>query len=251
MNTSLNPTTAEKVVIIIPTYNESNIIAETIHQVFEYTKNIHGFDVEILVFDSASTDQTQQIVRDLIQNQYKKLHLQTEPHKSGLGSAYLQAMNYAIDQLKADIVVEFDADLSHQPKYIAPMLACLKNCDVVVGSRYIPGGSVPDDWGIHRKLLSLLGNYVARYFLIHQYTDLTSGFRASRASVLKSILPKQFLSDHYAYKLDLMWLLHNSKAKILEFPIQFVERTQGKSKLPTNAILDALRVIFIKRFNLR
>lgn len=237
----------ENVVIIIPTYNEALIISETIHQVFEQTQTLEDFDVQILVFDSASTDKTPEIVRNLISHYHHKLHLEAEPQKTGLGSAYTQAMNYALNQLNADIIVEFDADLSHQPQYIPSMLEKIKTCDVVVGSRYISGGSIPENWSIHRKALSLLGNYVARMVLTRQYKDLTSGFRLIRRETLQKALSTPFLSNQYAYKLHLMWLLHRQKARIVEFPIAFIDRTHGTSKLPTNSILDALRVIFTLR----
>ncbi len=233
----------EKVVIIIPTYNEAPIIEETIFQVFEATHALSSFDTHILVFDSASTDQTTQIIQKLILTYSPHLHLQVEPHKTGLGSAYLQAMNYALNQLQADIVIEFDADLSHQPHYIEPMLNLLKNYDVVVGSRYITGGSIPKNWQLHRKIFSLLGNYVARFVLTQQYTDLTSGFRITRREILAKVLPQQFLSNHYAYKLHLFWLLHRHGARIVEFPIQFIDRCEGYSKLPSNSVFDSLRVI--------
>ena len=238
----------QKVVVMIPTYNEELVIEETIRQVFEETTQLPGFSLEILIFDSASTDATQAVVKKLIAQYSDKLHLQVEPNKTGLGSAYIQAMNYALLQLNADIVVEFDADLSHQPRYLAPMLAELKTCDVVIGSRYIKGGAIPGNWALQRKLLSVLGNQIARYTLTRCYHDLTSGFRATRREVLCKILPNKFYSNHYAYKLHLIWLLHQHKAHILEFPIHFVDREQGQSKLPANSIKDALRVIAKLRY---
>lgn len=246
----MNATTAhkEKVVVIIPTYNEALIIAETISQVFAVTQNLDEFTVDILIFDSASTDETQSIVQALIPQYSGQLHLQTEPQKTGLGSAYLQAMNYALLEIKADIVIEFDADLSHQPMYLAPMLNLLKTCDVVMGSRYIKGGSIPANWGFQRKLLSVLGNQVARFTMSRHYHDLTSGFRATRCTVLSTILPEQFYSKHYAYKLHLLWLLHRNQADIRELPIEFIDRERGESKLPANSIKDALRVIAKLRY---
>lgn len=236
---------SETVVIIIPTYNEAAGIADTLHAVFHAT---HTLDhLHVLVFDSASTDATQSIVNTL-QGTYPNLHLKTESHKSGLGSAYLQAMRYALTDMGADIVFEFDADLSHKPEYIIPMLKQLEICDVVVGSRYVKGGSIPANWGWHRKLLSIMGNQVARQLLTRQYKDFTSGFRATRRKALLDVLPKQFLSSHYAYKLELLWLLHKNKAKICEYPIEFVDREKGFSKLPANSIVDSLRVVLTLRF---
>ena len=239
--------TIEKVVIIIPTYNEADVIEETLAAVFSATQSIQNSDVHVLVFDSASTDDTQKIITNLAANN-DHLHLQTELQKSGLGSAYMQAMHYALDKLSADIVFEFDADLSHDPKYIAPMLDKIKTCDVVVGSRYVAGGSIPADWGWHRKLMSVMGNWISRAVLTPVYKDFTSGFRATRRDMLKKSLPERFLSNQYAYKIHLLWVLHKNKAKICEYPIAFVDRQKGVSKLPTNSIVDSLRVLFVLRF---
>lgn len=236
----------QKVVIIVPTYNEALTIQETVLQIFATTAAVSGYDLHVLIFDSASTDETQAIVTAMLPL-YSRLHLQAEPTKTGLGSAYWQAMHYALSDLAADVVIEFDADLSHQPKYIEPILELLDTHDVVVGSRYVPGGNIPSDWGWHRKLLSKLGNYVARAILTPKYKDFTSGFRATRRQALLTALPKRFLSQHYAYKLELLWNLHKNKASIGEYPIEFIDRQKGQSKLPTNSIVDSLRVISILR----
>lgn len=237
----------EKVVIIIPTYNEALAIEETLLQVFQAIALISNQEIHVLVFDSASTDNTCDLIVRL-QATYPHLHLKKEAKKSGLGSAYLQAMRYALTNLSADIIFEFDADLSHQPKYIAPMLDKLKTHDVVLGSRYIRGGEIPANWGWHRKFLSVLGNYIARFTLTSKYKDFTSGFRATRREALKQALPELFLSNHYAYKLELLWLLHQNKASICEYPIVFIDRTHGQSKLPANSIIDSLRVLLTLRF---
>ncbi len=243
-----NSSKKENVVIIIPTYNEASVIQTTIEQVFASVEPTDQYEVHILIFDSASTDNTQQIVASL-QNNHPNLHLCNEPQKSGLGSAYLQAMNYALTSLNADIIFEFDADLSHQPKYIRPILDMLQTCDCVLGSRYVDGGSIPNDWALHRKLFSVLGNYVARAVLTPKYKDFTSGFRATRRQQLLKILPHRFLTNNYAYKMQLLWLLHKNKAKIREYPIDFIDRNEGYSKLPKNSIIDSLRVVFTLRYH--
>jgi dolichol-phosphate mannosyltransferase len=236
----------QNVVVIIPTYNESLVIETTIHQVFKALSS-NDIIAHVLVFDSCSTDNTQELILGL-KATYPLLHLQTEPRKTGLGSAYLQAMRYALTELNADIVVEFDADLSHQPHYLPKMMEQMRTHDVVVGSRYIKGGSIPKNWGWHRKVLSVLGNWVARCALTPRYKDFTSGFRATHYLVLNKILPKQFISNNYAYKLELLWLLHKAKAKISEYPIEFIDREQGLSKLPANSIIDSLRVLATLRY---
>ena len=234
----------ENVTIIIPTYNESAVIEETIIEVSKFIADVPEKHINILIFDSASTDNTQALVRGL-QHQYPHLHLRSELKKSGLGSAYMQAMKIALNELSADVVFEFDADLSHQPCYILPMLERLKTSDVVVGSRYVKGGSIPKDWG---KLFSVVGNWIARAVLTPRYKDFTSGFRATRRHALQKALPSVFLSNQYAYKLQLLWCLHQTKAHICELPIAFIDRTKGESKLPTNSVLDSLRVIFTLRY---
>src|SRR3990167_10227213 len=177
----------EKVVIIIPTYNEAEVIEGTLHALHEVCNNSVDFDIQVLVFDSASTDNTPMLVRKM-QTSYNWLHMQTEKQKSGLGSAYLQAMRYALDKMSADLVIEFDADLSHQPKYLLPMLEISKKCDVVLGSRYVKGGSIPKNWGLHRKIISVFGNVITILFLTFKYKDFTSGFRVTRRQFLSQAL---------------------------------------------------------------
>ncbi|MBA2650377.1 MAG: polyprenol monophosphomannose synthase [Legionella sp.] len=237
----------EKVVIIIPTYNEAIGIEQTIHEVFSHTVNCLNHEICILIFDSASTDNTAEKVKSL-QSSYPNLKLQSEAKKTGLGSAYLQAMTYALNALQADVIIEFDADLSHQPKYLKDLLEVIKTCDVVVGSRYILGGSIPSDWSWHRKALSIVGNYIARFFLTFKYKDFTTGFRATRRASLLKALPTKFISSAYAYKIELLWRLHRNQAIIVEHPIDFIDRKQGYSKLPTNSILDTFKVLFRLRF---
>lgn len=238
----------EKVVIVIPTYNEAMVIEDTVDKLNKCIDLIEGFDIEILIFDSASTDRTTDCIKNL-QNKYNNVCFCSEESKTGLGIAYHKAMRYAMDILQADIVFEYDADGSHQAKYIEPMLNRIQKADVVVGSRYAPGGSIPSNWGAKRKLLSNLGNMITRLVLSPKHKDYTSGFRATRTRVLREIWPNKFLSSGYAYKLHLYWLLHKYTSRIIEFPIQFIDREKGFSKLPANSIGDSLRVIFTLRLN--
>lgn len=232
------------VVIIIPTYNERDVIAKTIDDLQYEFKKINDHEMNILIFDSQSPDGTIDIVKQK-QQQFDNLHLETEPKKSGLGGAYIKAMQYAIQSLKADIVFEFDADGSHQPHHIPTMLQALsKGADVVVGSRFVDGGSIPKDWGLSRKLLSTLGNWLSRLVLSNQYKDYTSGFRATRTSFLKKIDLNALLSKGYAYKIHLFWELHLAGANIVECPIDFIDREIGYSKLPKSNAIESLYLIF-------
>jgi dolichol-phosphate mannosyltransferase len=237
-----------KTVIIIPTYNESAVIESVIDALQLHIQNIPDQDIQILIYDSHSPDGTAALI-EAYQKKYNNIHLASEAEKSGLGSAYIKAMQYAMDTMKADIVFEYDADGSHQPQFIPHMIKQLEaGYDVVVGSRYVPGGSIPSDWGVHRKILSVLGNYIARFFLTWRYKDFTSGFRATRTSFLKQIPLKELLSKQYAYKIHLLWALHKLGARIREYPIAFIDRKQGISKFPRNNITDSLRVVFTLRY---
>lgn len=241
---------SEKVIIVIPTYNEAKVIAQTITQLEQVFQTIDAakYDMHILIFDSNSPDNTAEIAKQL-QAKYQNLHLAAEEQKSGLGSAYTKAITYAINKLNADIVFEFDADGSHQPKYLKPMMdEFTKGADVVVGSRYVKGGTIPKDWGLDRKILSYGGNLISKLFLTWKYKDFTSGFRGTRASFFKKIPYQKLLSKNYAYKLHLFWLLHKAKAKIVEYPIEFIDREIGYSKFPKNNIYESLKVVILLRF---
>ena len=237
-----------KIVIIIPTYNEKENIANTIEDLEKELERAKGHQVDILIFDSQSPDGTAKIVNKLTKK-YQNLHLVEEKEKSGLGGAYIQGMRYAMDKMQAEVVFEYDADGSHLPKYVPGMIEVLdQGADVVVGSRYVPRGKMPDNWGIHRKLVSYLGNFIARAVLFTpQYRDMTSGFRGTKTKWLKKIDLDNLLSKQFAYKIHLYFALHKLGAKIVEYPIEFIDRSKGKSKFPRNNIKDSLRVVFTLR----
>src|SRR5690606_30901308 len=138
-----------------------------------------GWDMHILVVDDTSPDKTYEVVEQLTKK-HTQVHLLLNKQKSGLGGAYLKGMDHAFHQLKADAVFEFDADLSHDPEKLPAMLAQLDNgYDMVLGSRYIPGGGIPSDWGLHRKFLSVVGNIIIMTVLTDfRIRDWTTGYRA-------------------------------------------------------------------------
>ena len=239
-----------KIVVVIPTYNEKQNIAGTIDGIEAIVANIgREHQLEILVIDDNSPDGTAELVKDK-GRQFGNVKLLPNKEKQGLGAAYVKAFQYALAKLGAEAVFEYDADGSHQPQYIPGMIKELdKGADVVVGSRYVPGGSMPDNWGWNRKLISYFGNFIARSVLwTWQYKDMTSGFRISRAEWLKQVDLDNLLSRQFAYKIHLYYALHRLGAKIVEFPIDFIDRSKGKSKFPRNNIIDSLRVVFTLRW---
>lgn len=239
-----------KVMVIIPTYNERQNIGATIDGIEAVIPQLdRRHRLEILVIDDNSPDNTAEAVKTK-GRQYGNVHLLPNRQKQGLGAAYIKAFRYAMAKLNADAVFEYDADGSHQPKYIPGMIKELeKGAGVVVGSRYVPGGSMPADWGWHRKLISYFGNFIARSVLwTWQYKDMTSGFRVTKTEWLKKIDLDNLLSQQFAYKIHLYYALHRLGAKIVEFPIDFIDRSRGKSKFPRNNIIDSLRVVFTLRW---
>lgn len=238
-----------KIVIAIPTYNEKENIAKTIDNLELIFLQITAHEMKILVIDDNSPDGTAEIVKQK-SRQYPNVVLLPNKEKKGLGAAYIKAFKYAMEKMSAEAIFEYDADGSHKPEYIPGMVGALdKGADVVVGSRYVPGGSMPADWGFNRKLISYFGNFIARFVLFTpQYKDMTSGFRVTRTSFLKQIDLNGLLSKQFAYKIHLYYALHCLKAKIVEFPISFIDRNVGKSKFPKNNILDSLRVVFTLRW---
>jgi len=239
----------KKVVIIIPTYNEKGNVERLIttleNSIFPKIDPI--YDMHILVVDDTSPDGTGEVVREMAKK-LPNLHLFINQKKSGLGYAYIKGMKYALKELKADIVFEMDADFSHDPKKVPEMLNKLtEGYDLVLGSRYIPGGKIPENWGLHRKLMSRMGNLTIRVvitnFSIH---DWTTGYRAITRQVVEKVLPD--LSGErfsgYTFQIGFLHGTVRKGYKVAEVPIHFVDRTLGHSKLGTEYIKNTLYYIF-------
>lgn len=241
-----------KIVIIIPTYNEAKnigrmldvLVLEELPQINEQSSRKNGkHKVEILVVDSKSPDGTGKIVRDKMKKYSRVKLLETE--KGGLGADYVKGMKYAMNTLKADAIVEFDADFQHDPKDIKRLIETMDRtgADQVIGSRYIPGGGVPKVWGIERKAMSFFGGLFARVVLLINIHDLTSGFKLTKTKYLKKVDLDHLFSKQYAYKLHITHDLHKMGAKIVEHPIIFYERKEGVSKIARKDLVDSFMVV--------
>lgn len=233
-----------KIVVISPTYNEQENIEKMIpvleKEVFPKIKN---HDMYYLVADDKSPDGTADVVRKYMK-EYKNIEL-LMGDKKGLGSAYARAMRYAMDEMKADAVIEFDADFQHNPHDIPRLVAAMdEGADYVIGSRYIPGGQIPKEWGFDRKVKSRLGGLFARYmFLMFPIHDMTSGFKLTKTSVLKHVDLEHLLSYSYAYKINILHDVVKQGATVKEVPIIFYERTKGKSKMDTNDMTESFMLV--------
>jgi dolichol-phosphate mannosyltransferase len=220
-----------KAVIVLPTYNEAKNIPKLIENIFAIADSIKNWDLHILVVDSNSPDNTADLV-DQLQKRFKKLHL-LRTEKEGLGKAYVRGFEYALKTLDPYVLFEMDADHSHNPKKIPDFLTEIENgADFVIGSRYMKGGAIPEDWGIHRKFLSFFGNWIIRLgFMNLKITEWTNGFRAIKSWVLKDSLIDLQNYTGYVFQVALVDHALKMKEKIKEIPIKFIDRTEGISKI--------------------
>ncbi len=238
----------DKVIIVMPAYNEADNIGKMIEVLFEVEfPKIKGVEMHLFVVDDKSPDGTGDIVKKY-QSKYSKLHL-LQKDKSGLGYAYIAGFKRAMETLKADAVMEMDADFQHPPRFVKPMVeAYLAGADYVIGSRYIKGGSVPKEWALFRKAISYFGNLFIRIVLLKpKLHDLTTGFRLTRVKgVLDQIdLNKLMEPERFAYKVDLLYKSIKNSKKVVEVPLEFASRTKEKSKFNPKEMVSTFKVAII------
>ena len=197
-------------------------------------------EMHILVVDDHSPDGTSAIVTCKMQ-EYSNLHL-VSGAKKGLGTAYIRGMRHALSVLRADAVMEMDADFSHKPEDVPRLIKALEaGADFVIGSRYVVGGSIPPEWSAWRKLNSRVGNIMARYVAgMYHIKDCTAGFRAIRATLLENINLSSLNVQGYAFQIALLHAAVVQKAVIQEIPVDFVDRIKGHSKLGLRDIIEFL-----------
>lgn len=238
-----------KAVVILPTYNEKGNVERLIKIIEDDVfPNIKNHEMHILVADDSSPDGTADEVRKLM-GKYKNLHLNMGK-KEGLGAAYVRAMSYAIDTLFADIVFEMDADFFHDPKKIPEFVKKIEEgYDMVIGTRYSAGGSIPKNWGLHRKMFSIVGNALVRTILMRFWLhDWTGGFRAMKKEVF--LKEKEHLKSFKGYTFQVAFL-HKAvadKFKIAEVPFHAKDRELGRSKIaPAEYIINLLKYVITAR----
>ena len=238
--------------VIIPTFNEAGNVKTTIEQLQTVFNSIDNWKMQILIVDDTSPDKTYEIVKQL-QNKHQNIHLLMNKQKAGLGAAYLKGMHHAFHQLNSEVVFEFDADLSHNPAKIPEFLKKIEEGhDMVIGSRYIPGGSIPKNWALHRKFLSKIGNIVIKVILTNfAISDWTTGFRALTKNVFDKIAPE--MTDQrfsgYTFQIGFLYKAVKKQFKIAEVPFHFKDRTVGKSKIGPEYIVNNLLYLGKTRVN--
>ena len=233
-----------KTIIVIPTYNEAENLPAITAELF--TLDIVG-DLQILIVDDASPDGTGQKAEELAEQCYPgRLHVMHRAGKMGLGTAYIAGFGWALEQ-GADYIIQMDADFSHSPTYLPTMLEKINDYDVVVGSRYVPGGELDERWSWWRRFLSWWANAVWSRILGVITKDATAGFKCWRRSALQGIGLERITSNGYVFQVEMAYVSEKLNFKILEIPIYFEDRRIGRSKMSVPVKIEAaLRVFEIR-----
>ena len=229
--------TPGRAVVVIPTYNEAENIAWIVTRVRRALPQ-----ADVLVVDDGSPDGTGRIAEEIAaaDPQVRVVHRSV---KEGLGAAYLHGFRVALER-GYDVIGEMDADGSHQPEQLPRLLAALEDADLVLGSRWVPGGSVVN-WPWARQALSRGGNLYTRLLLGIPVRDATGGFRLFRRTTLEKIDLASVRSVGYCFQADLAWRTVEAGLRVREVPIQFVERTRGESKMSPDVAVESLRRITV------
>lgn len=231
------------ITVVIPTYNE----ADNLPAITAELLTLDVDDLEILVIDDASPDGTGQVAEDLAKRYPGRIHAMHRQGKLGLGTAYIQGFTWALER-GANYIIQMDADFSHSPNYIPQFIELIKNYDVVVGSRYVPGGQLDERWGWGRWFLSWWANSVwIRIILGLKTKDATAGFKCWRRGALERIGLERIRSNGYVFQVEMCYISEKLGFRIKEIPIYFEDRRIGQSKMSVPVKLEAaLRVFEIR-----
>ena len=228
-----------KLAIVIPTYNEAETIPSLINELFEKIKQFVE-KLDILIIDDSSPDGTADIVREL-GTKYEKITVIQRPKKMGLGAAYKEGFRYVLEKLDSELVLQMDADHSHQPSEIPNMLEKIKNFDFLVASRHVEGSDVIG-WGIGRKATHSIAGAIARICAKIEIKDSTSGFRMFKKKTLEKVDFEKIRSDGFAFQIEVLHQLKQLGMKGLEVPTVFVNRTEGSSKMGSAEMMQFIKM---------
>jgi len=223
---------SDRVLVVVPTYNEVENLERILVRLHDSVPDAHA-----LVVDDGSPDGTGELAEKLAAAD-ARVHVLRRTVKSGLGPAYVAGFRWARGQ-GYDVLVEMDADGSHPPEQLPRLLTALTSADLVLGSRYVPGGAVAD-WPVHRLLLSRMGNRYTRWALRLPLTDATGGYRAARGELIDALHLDDVASQGYCFQVDWAWRAVRSGARVREVPITFTERVFGRSKMSGSIVREAL-----------
>ncbi len=220
--------------VITPTFNE-------IENIDLFIKKISDLHLDILIVDDNSPDGTGKFVNNK-KEQFENLHLLSRESKQGLGSAYRMGFDWAVDK-DYEFVIQMDADFSHRIDDLIKLIEFDEDFDILIGSRYVPGGNTTG-WSLGRRLLSFLANKLSKFLVGGNINDLTSGFRVYSKQSLNIIPYNNINSDGYSFQIEMTFLFINTSLNYKEIPITFEERRQGRSKMNFGIIIEAVGKIF-------
>ncbi len=224
--------------VIIPTYNE----IDNLPLLVDRLRALPLPDLSILVIDDNSPDGTGALADELAHKYQSQVSVMHRSGKLGLGTAYISGFQRLLGT-DNQFIAQMDADFSHEPEKLLEFVEAIKSCDIVLGSRYIPGGSLDHNWPLWRKQLSSFGNTYARTILNLPIRDITGGFRVWRREVLASMPLEMVKSNGYVFQIETAYLAHRLGFTFKEVPIYFAERTHGQSKMNLSIQVEAaLRV---------
>ena len=225
-----------RTLIVLPTFNEADNIVEVLQKLRAVVP-----EASVLVVDDASPDGTADLVEEVAE-QIGDVSVMRRPAKSGLGSAYRDGFRRGLS-VGYDVMVEMDSDLSHDPAALPSLLSAVADgAALALGSRYIPGGSIPD-WSWYRRALSRWGNRYAAAVLGIDVKDATSGYRAYRAEALTKIDFHTVQADGYGFQVEMAYRVLASGGRIVEVPISFTDRVRGESKMSSRIVIEALVLV--------
>jgi len=229
----MSPNTAGlPALVIVPTYNERENLPVLAEQLMAFQ------DLRLLIVDDHSPDGTGEVADQLARRYGGRIGVEHRTGPRGLGRSYLDGFRRALAE-NADVVCQMDADLSHDPAYLPAIIAATAGSDVVIGSRYVPGGAI-ENWPRRRRMLSRMANVYIRATTRLDVRDCTSGYRCWRREALAALPLDQIVSDGYSFLVETLFMASRRGARIGEVPITFVERRQGESKLTTSVLLESV-----------
>ena len=228
MTTAQAATTA---LVIVPTFNERVNLPVLVEALMEHP------NVSVLVVDDASPDGTGEVAETLARRYFGRVEVMHRTGRRGLGRSYIDGIRRAIEH-PVDVICQMDADLSHDPSQLPSLIAGTEGADVVLGSRYIPGGGIVN-WPARRRLLSRFANLYVRLITQLSARDCTSGYRCWRRATLATLPLDQFTSDGYSFLVEMLFVARGLGARIAEVPITFVERREGESKMSSGVLFES------------
>lgn len=232
-----------KTVVVLPTYNE----AQNLPRMIDALLHLEVIGLEVLVIDDGSPDGTGNLAEDLARKHTGRVHVMHRQGKQGLGSAYRAGFDWALRN-GADYVVQMDCDFSHPVEKVPEMVSLAGQNEVVIGSRYVPGGSIDKRWSFKRKALSSLGNKYARIITGLKVKDVTGGFKCWSRRALEGLPLDRIGAGGFTFQVEMNYISRIKGYRMVEVPIVFAERECGESKMSMGIILEGLWRVWQMRF---